>query len=144
MKTITHAQKEMMLQYFEVVETQLRRALKDAAVEGTPTTDDTFIRIVAARVQERIADIATRIPGSSAPSLQQIRKNLEMVLDPVFFGEAKDDGTKRGDAIGENAMGDPIKAVRSLLLQLRQQREYTPPEGGTWKPDARARRGRER
>jgi len=125
LKAITHAQKEMMLQYFEVVETQLRRALKEAAAAGTPTRDPSFIEVITVRVQERIADIAAQIPGASTPSFQQIRKNLETVLDPAFFGNAK---------------GDPIKAVRSLQQQLRCQPEYTPPKGGMWKRAKQVRR----
>lgn len=125
MKTITHAQKEMMLKYFEVVETQLRRALKEAAAAGTPTTDPSFIKVVTVRVREHIADIAAQIPGASTPSFQQIRKNLEAVLDPAFFGNAK---------------GDPIKAVRSLVQELRSQPEYTPPKGGMWRPARQVRR----
>jgi len=106
-----------MLQYFEVVETQLRRALKEAG-SGTPLGAP-FVEIVAARVRDRISAIAAQMPEAAAPSLQQIRKNLEAVLDPAFFGDAR---------------GDPIKAVRSLQQELRYQREYTPPKGGTWKP----------
>lgn len=115
-----------MLQYFGVVETELRRALEEAQATGTPTMDPSFIQIVAARVQQRIAPIAAEIPGASTPSLQQIRKNLETVLDPAFFGDKK---------------GDPIEAVHSLLQQLRRQPEFTPPKGGMWKP-ARRSKGR--
>jgi hypothetical protein len=117
LKPITHAQKEMMLRYFEVVETELRAALEGSPAAGAPATDPSFIDAVAARVHGRIAPIATRIPESSAPSIQQIRKNLEAVLDPAFFGGAE---------------SDPIKAVRSLLHDLGCQPEYTPPKGGRW------------
>lgn len=126
MKAITHSQKDVMLQYFEVLEIQLRRALKEAAATGAPTTGPAFVERVAARVHDRVTAIAAQTPGASAPSLQQIRKNLDTVLDPTFFRDAK---------------GDPIKAVRSLLQQLRYQREYTPPKGGMWRP-AKPARGR--
>lgn len=129
MKAITHAQKALMLQYFEVLEIQLRRALKQAAASGAPTIGPAFVERVTARVHDRITAIAAQTPGASAPSLQQIRKNLETVLDPTFFPDAKD---------------DPIKAVRSLLQQLRYQREYTPPQGGMWKPARPARRRKAR
>lgn len=116
MKPITHAQKALMLQYFEVLEVQLRRAIKEAS--GGPIGDKAFVEALAARVRERVAGIATQIPDSAVPSLQQIRKNLEAVLDPVFLEEAK---------------GDPIEAVRVLARQLRHQPEYTRPQGGVWK-----------
>ena len=79
------------------------------------------------RLQVRIAEIVADIPEATAPSLQQIRKNLETVLDPAFFGDKK---------------GDPIKAVHSLLQQLRSQPEFTPPKGGMWKPARQARRSK--
>ena len=118
-----------MLQYFEVLETQLRRALKESAASGVSTSDASFVDLVARRVQDHVTGIAAQIPESAAPSLQQIRKNLERVLDPRFF----DDGSS-----------DPIKAVRSLLQELRYQREFTPPKGGMWKPASQLRRNKAR
>ena len=108
-----------MLQYFEVLELQLERALKEAPSQtGGSPRDAAFVELVAGRVRERVKGIAGQIPDSSVPSLHQIRKNLEAVLDPVFLDEAK---------------GDPIKAVRLLRQQLRYQPEYTRPQGGAWK-----------
>ena len=119
MKAITHARKAMILEYFEVLESELGRALNEDAAAGTAT----FIETVATRVQGRMVNVAAQMPEASAPSFQQIRKTLENVLDPDFSGDSH---------------GDPIKAVRSLKQQLRGHPEYTAPKGGTWKRATRA------
>ena len=125
MKPITHAHRELMLEYFEVLENQLRRALGDGNAEYA--NDAAFVDGVAARVHERMAGIAARLPDADVPSLQQIRKNLEAVLDPAFFG---------------GSAGDPLKAVEVLRRQLGHQKVYTPPEGGKWTPRGRPRRAK--
>ena len=124
MKTITHAQKKLMIKYFEVLEDELGRAL-EKIVGDVQTGDTSLIETVSAHVQEQVAGIAAQTPDASAPSMQQIRKNLEMVLDPTFFGGRK---------------GDPIKAVRALKQALREQLEYTKPKGGVWDQVQRSRR----
>jgi hypothetical protein len=117
LKSITHAQKELMLRYFEVLEAQLRAALKEGKLAGTPPAEPAFIEALAARVHGSVAEIAGGIPDASAPSLQQVRKNLQNVLNPDSPGDARH---------------DPIKALRSLLQQLRNQPEFTAPKGGVW------------
>lgn len=114
MKPITHARKTMLLNYFDVLETQLRFALKDAAARGE-ATDEAFISLVTMQVQERLTD--DEAGGASGPTFKQISKTLENVLDPDFMPEAK---------------GDPVKAVRLLKQQLKGQTEFTPPPGGIW------------
>ena len=106
-----------MLRYFHVLETQLRTALEAAAEAGAPTMDPSFIDAVAGRVHQRIVNIAAGIPECAAPSVHQIRKNLEAVMDPAFLGGAE---------------ADPIKAIRALLQDLKRQPEYTAPKGGKW------------
>jgi hypothetical protein len=113
MKPITHAQKELMLEYFELLEKELSRELAGKAAAGAVP-----IEALAARVHERVARVAERVPGAEPPSLQQVRKNLEAVLDPAFFGEAA------GEA-------DPLRALGVLRQQLRHHKVYTPPE---WSP----------
>ena len=78
---------------------------------------------VAARVQERLAPGATR--DAAPPSLPQVRKHLQNVLDPAFLPEAK---------------GDPLRAVRLLREQLRGEAEFTPPPGGMWRRGRGSRR----
>lgn len=114
MKPITHARKTMLLNYFDVLETQLRFALKEAAASGE-AKDEAFISLVAMQVQERLTDDETG--GASGPTFKQICKTLENVLDADFMPEAK---------------GDPVKAVRLLKQQLKGQTEFTPPPGGIW------------
>lgn len=114
MKPITHARKTMLLNYFDVLETQLRFALKEAAARGE-ATDEAFIGLVAMQVQERLTD--DEAGGASGPTFKQISKTLENVLDADFMPEAK---------------GDPVKAVRLLKQQLKGQTEFTPPPGGIW------------
>jgi len=115
MKPITHAQKELMLEYFELLEKELSRALNEKAreIQGPAFADE-----LAARVHERVARVAERVEGAAAPSLQQVRKNLEAVLDPAFFGEGARDA-------------DPLRALGVLRQQLRHQTVYTKPE---WSP----------
>ncbi len=115
MKPITHARKTMLLNYFDVLETQLRFALKDAAVSGE-AKDEAFISLVAMQVQERLTDDETG--GASGPTFKQICKTLENVLDADFMLDAQ---------------GDPVKAVRLLKQQLKGQTEFTPPADGIWK-----------
>ncbi len=116
MKTITHAQKKLMIKYFEVLENELGHALEKGA--GDVQTDNaSLIETVSAHVHEQAVGIAAQIPDASAPSMQQIRKNLETVLDPTFFAGRK---------------GDPIRAVRALKKALLEQLEYTRPKGGVW------------
>jgi hypothetical protein len=114
LKPITHARKTMLLNYFDVLETQLRFALNDAAARGE-ATDEAFISLVAMQVQERLTD--DEAGGASGPTFKQISKTLENVLDADFMPEAK---------------GDPVKAVRLLKQQLKGQTEFTPPPGGIW------------
>ena len=125
MKPITHARKAMLLEYFNVLETQLAFSLKEAAAAGEAVTGEAFITAVATQVQERMA----QTPESSGPSFQQICKNLENVLDPGFAPEAQ---------------GDPLRAVRLLRQQLVEQAEFTPPPGGLWKPAKWATRRKDR
>ena len=113
-KPITHAHKELMLEYFELLEKELRRELAGAAPGAVP------LDALAARVHERVARVAERVPDAAPPSLQQVRKNLEAVLDPAFFGEAA------GEA-------DPLRALEVLRQQLRHHKVYTPPEWGARK-----------
>jgi hypothetical protein len=124
MKTITHAQKKLMIKYFEVLEDELGRALESIAAD-VQSGETPLIETVSAHVHEQAVAIAARIPDASAPSMQQIRKNLEAVLDPTFFGASK---------------GDPIKAVRALKQALREQPEYTKPKGGVWDQGRQSRR----
>lgn len=105
-----------MIKYFEVLENELGRALENCAGD-VQAGNTSLIETVSAHVHEQAVGIAAQIPDASAPSIQQIRKNLEMVLDPTFF-----DGKK----------GDPIRAVRALKQALREQLEYTRPKGGVW------------
>lgn len=121
MKPIPHAQKKLMLKYFEVLGEELSRALEE------PTAETSFIETVSVRVYEQVVAIAAGIPDVSAPSMQQIRKNLEAVLDPSFFG-------------GKNS--DPIRAVQTLKQELREQPEYTRPKSGVWNRDQRPRRSK--
>ena len=104
----------MLLNYFDVLETQLRFALKDAAASGE-AKDEAFIGLVAVQVQERLTD--DEAGGASGPTFKQICKTLENVLDADFMPDAK---------------GDPVKAVRLLKQQLKGQTEFTPPPGGIW------------
>ena len=129
MKPVTHARKRMMLEYFAILETQLRLAFEEAAAAGTASTDPAFIELVSGRVLTRIRDVAAAIPEASPPSLRQIRKNLENVLDPALRGEAKH---------------DPVKAIHALREELRQQPEYTPPKGGAWQPASQLHRRKAR
>lgn len=119
MKTITHAQKKLMLKYFDVLDDELRRALEE------PLAGADLIESVSTTVYEQVVAIAARIPEASAPSMQQIRKNLEAVLDPTFFGRPK---------------GDPISAVHALKQELRDQLEYTKPKDGVWNASQRSSR----
>ena len=119
MKPVTHAQKALMLQYFKVLEDELRLALKETPAAGELAGDASAIDTLAERVRDSALAIAARVEGSSAPSLQQVRKNLQAVFDPVFAGGAEP---------------DPIKAVRALAQELREQPEYTKPVEGVWKP----------
>src|SRR5687768_13154670 len=124
MKTITHAQKKLMMKYFQVLEDELERALEE--VDGTVQAGNTtLIETVSGHVHDQAIAIAALIPDASAPSMQQIRKNLETVLDPTFFGDKK---------------GDPIRAVRALKQALSEQLEYTRPKGGAWNRVQRSRR----
>jgi len=116
MKTITHAQKKFMIKYFEVLGNELGRAL-EACAGDVQTGNASLIDTVSAHVQEQAVGIAAQIPDASAPSMQQVRKNLETVLDPTFFGGKK---------------GDPIRAVRALKKALLEQLEYTRPKSGAW------------
>jgi hypothetical protein len=115
LKPITHARKTMLLNYFDVLETQLRFALKDAAARGE-AKDEAFVSLVAMQVQERLVD--DEAGGASGPTFKQICKTLENVLDADFMPDAK---------------GDPVKAVRLLKQQLKGQTEFTPPPGGIWR-----------
>jgi hypothetical protein len=119
----------MMLEYFEILEAQLKFALKEAAAAGMPSTNPAFIELVAKRVLARIKDVAAGIPEASPPSLRQICKNLENVLDPAAGGEAN---------------SDPIKAIHALRDELRRQPEYTAPQGGNWQPASRLHRRKAR
>lgn len=122
MKPITHARKALLLEYFEVLETQLRFALRDAAAAGTAASSPEFIDNLVDQVQQRLA----QSPDAAGPSHQQIRKTLENVLDPQFTPEAN---------------GDPVKAVHILRNQLLEQAAYTPPPEGRWRPSKVAPRG---
>lgn len=114
-----------MLEYFRILETQLRQALQRAAAAGEPTRDPAFIEPLAKDLERRVAAMAARVPEATPPTLQQIRKTLESVLDPAFF---------------EGEGGDPLKAVSVLQQQLRYQKVYTPPEGGPWRRPGEPRR----
>lgn len=124
MKPITHARKATLLQYFDVLETQLRLALQEAGAARPGADDAVFIDAVVARVQERLAAGAT--PEQAPPGPPQIRKQLQNVLDPAFLPEAG---------------GDPLRAVYLLREQLRGQAEFTPPPGGLWRRDRDRSRG---
>ena len=128
MKPITHARKEMMAAYFEVLEIQLRRGLKDAAVQGTSVADPATIKAMAQRVQERMSAVMAEMPDATAPSLPQICKNLENVLTPPSDGEKF----------------DPILALRTLREELRFQPAYTKPKGGNWQPASQLHRRKAR
>jgi hypothetical protein len=129
LKPITHARKRMMLEYFGILESQLRLALKEAAAAAKPTTNPAFIELVAGRVFTRMKDVAAGIPEAAPPSLRQISKNLENVLDA---------------AAGREANSDPMKAIHALREELRRQPEYTPREGGTWQPASQVHRRKAR
>lgn len=120
MKPITHAQKKLMLKYFDVLDDELRRALEESI------GDASLIETVSVQVHEQVVAIAAGIPEASVPSMQQIRKNLEAVLDPAFFGEKS----------------DPIRAVQALKQELREQPVYTRPKDGVWDQDRPSRRNK--
>jgi hypothetical protein len=124
-KPITHAQKELMLEYFALLERELRRVVNRNAGGAI---DSASVEELEARIAARLAALAARVPGASAPSRQQIRKNLEAVLDPAFFGQ------------GEPS--DPLRAVRALREQLGWQKAYTRAEYAPRSPGRRPKTGR--
>lgn len=114
-----------MLEYFNVLETALRAALRAADAAGGPTRGAAIVEPLVKDLERRVAAMAARVPEAAPPTLQQIRKTLESVLDPAFF---------------EGEGGNPLKAVATLRDQLRYQKAWTPPEGGAWRPGGAGRR----